>query len=103
MKRHIQDHYVKTSYNKQTISRCDLRELIQEAWDLVRDEDIAVLYDSWRDRCDAVISANKGPPHTTDYLPIYLFIYLFIYVLTYVTIQFSSTSILYHTPPLSQF
>ena len=63
MKRHIQDHYVKTSYNKQTISRCDLRELIQEAWDLVRDEDIAVLYDSWRDRCDAVIRANGGPTH----------------------------------------
>ena len=61
MKRHIQDDYLRRSHENQTISHLDLRELIQEAWDLVRDEDIAVLYDSWRDRCDAVIRANGGP------------------------------------------
>ena len=49
------------SYDNQTISRVVLRERIQEAWDRVRDEDIAVLYDSWKDRCDAVIRANGGP------------------------------------------
>nr|CCA28305.1 hypothetical protein ALNC14_144490 [Albugo laibachii Nc14] len=61
MKRHIQDNYLRRSYLDQTISRHDLRELIQEAWDLIRDEDIAKLYDSWWDRCDAVIRANGGP------------------------------------------
>ena len=61
MKRNIQDNYLRRSYDNQTISRLNLRELIQEAWDLVRDEDIAALYDSWKDRCDAVIRANGGP------------------------------------------
>ncbi|RKF60563.1 hypothetical protein GcM3_164019 [Golovinomyces cichoracearum] len=61
MKRHIQDKYLRQSHDRQTISRDDLRRLIQEAWDLVRDEEIAVLYDSWRDRCNAVIRANGGP------------------------------------------
>ena len=61
MKRHIQDNYLRRSHDNQTISRHDLRELTQQAWDSVRDEDIAVLYDSWRDRCDAVKGANRGP------------------------------------------
>ena len=61
MKRHIQDDYPKRSYDNQTICHHDLRELIQKAWDSVRDEEIAVLYDSWKDRCDAVIRANRGP------------------------------------------
>ena len=61
MKRHIQNNYLRISYDNHTISRSDLKLLIQEAWDLVRDEDIAALYDSWRDRCDAVIRANGGP------------------------------------------
>ena len=61
MKRRIQDNYLRRSYLNQTISRHDLRELIQEAWDLIRDEDITALYDSWKDRCDAVIRANGGP------------------------------------------
>ena len=61
MKKHIQENYLRRSYDNQTISRLVLRELIQEAWDRVRDEDIAVLYDSWRDLCEAVIRANEGP------------------------------------------
>lgn len=61
MKRHIQNNYVRRSYDKHTISRSELKQLIQEAWDLVRNEDIAALYDSWKDRCDAVIRANGGP------------------------------------------
>ena len=61
MKRHIQNNYVRRSYDNHTISRSDLKLLIQEAWELVRNEDIAALYDSWRDRCDAVIRANGGP------------------------------------------
>ena len=61
MERHIQNNYVRRSYDKHTISRSELKQLIQEAWDLVRNEDIAALYDSWKDRCDAVIRANGGP------------------------------------------
>ena len=61
MMRHIQDNYLRRSYENHTISRCDLRVLIQEAWDLVRDEDIATLYDSWWGRCDDFIRANGGP------------------------------------------
>lgn len=60
MKRHIQDSYLRRSYDIQMISRHDFKELIQEAWDLVRDEDITTLYGSWWDRCDAVIRANGG-------------------------------------------
>ena len=61
MKRHVQDNYLRRSYEKHTINRSELKQLIQEAWDSVRDEDIAALYDSWRDRCDAVIRANGDP------------------------------------------
>ena len=61
MKMHNQDNYLGRSYLNQTISRHDLRKLIQEVWDLVRDEDTTALYDSWKDRCDAVIRANGGP------------------------------------------
>ena len=61
MKRHVQDNYLRRSYENHTISRSELKPLIQEAWDSVRDEDVAALYDSWRDRCEAVIRANGGP------------------------------------------
>ena len=46
MKSHIQVTYLRSSYENHTISRHDLRALIQEAWDLVRDEDIDKLYGS---------------------------------------------------------
>ena len=61
MKRHIQDDYLGSPNDEQTISRNDLKEVIQKAWDLVRDEEIAVLCDSWRDRCNSVFRANGGP------------------------------------------
>ena len=61
MKRHVQGNYLRKSYENHTFTRSELKQLIQEAWDSVRDEDIAALYDSWRDRCDAVIRANRGP------------------------------------------
>lgn len=61
MKRHIQGNYLMRFYDNQTISRHDLKELIQQAWDLARVEDIAVLYDSWRDTCNAFIRTNRGP------------------------------------------
>lgn len=60
MKRHVQDNYLRRSYENHTINRLELKQLIQEAWDSVRDEDIAALYDSWGHRCDAVIRANWG-------------------------------------------
>ena len=61
MKRYIQEKYLMISYDNQTISRLVLRERIQEARDRVRDEDIAILYDSWKDHCNAIIRANGGP------------------------------------------
>ena len=60
-KRHVQGHYLRRSYENHKIGYSDLKQLIQEAWDSVRDEDIAELYDSWKDRCEAVIRANGGP------------------------------------------
>lgn len=45
MKKHIYGKYLRKSYDDKTISRPESWEVIQEAWDLIRDEDIAILYD----------------------------------------------------------
>lgn len=60
MKKFIQDHYLRVRYDPQKISLMDLREIIQAAWDDVSDDFITKLYDSWWDRCQAVIDAEGG-------------------------------------------
>ncbi|RKF95957.1 hypothetical protein GcM1_073001 [Golovinomyces cichoracearum] len=47
-------------YDPQRIALTDLREIIRAAWDEVPDEFITKLYDSWWDRCKAVIDAEGG-------------------------------------------
>ena len=61
MKNWIQEHYWNVRYDTQRISWAHLKSIILEAWNTVPDEYIQTLYDSWYDRCQAVIDAQGGP------------------------------------------
>jgi transposase len=61
MKNWIQDHYWNVRYDTGTISWARLKSIILAAWDAVPDDYIQTLYDSWYDRCQAVIDAQGGP------------------------------------------
>lgn len=61
MKSYIQERHLRTGYDPQRIGFDRLRQIINDAWESVPDEFITKLYDSWRDRCEAVIRAGGGP------------------------------------------
>ncbi|KAF4627794.1 hypothetical protein G7Y89_g10359 [Cudoniella acicularis] len=48
-------------YNPSSISFAQLRVIIIEAWNAVPEDYIVTLYDSWWNRCQAVIDAHGGP------------------------------------------
>ena len=60
MKNFIQADYRRCRYDPQRIAFTDLRSLILVVWDKVPDDFITKLYDSWWDRCRAVIEAEGG-------------------------------------------
>jgi hypothetical protein len=61
MKNYIQRRYYAVYYDATKIPLTTLRRIIWEAWEAVPDEYIKKLYDSWWDRCQAVIDAKGGP------------------------------------------
>ena len=61
MKNWIQDHYWQARYDVAKVPLQELRRIILEAWDAVPEDYIQSLYNSWWDRCQAVIDANGGP------------------------------------------
>jgi hypothetical protein len=61
MKNWIQQHYWQARYNPAKLTLRQLRQIILEAWNAVPNSYIESLYDSWRERCQAVIDANGGP------------------------------------------
>lgn len=61
MKAWIQQYYYTAHYDAQKINREHLRGVIWEAWNAVPNEYIQTLYDSWWNRCQAVIDAQGGP------------------------------------------
>jgi hypothetical protein len=61
MKNWIQEHYWEARYCVDKIPLPQLRQIIQNAWDAVPDKFIQGLFDSWWDRCQAVIDARGGP------------------------------------------
>lgn len=61
MKSHINNCYFREGYDPQTISLDYLRQVVEEAWNAVPEEFIKSLYESWWDRCAAVISVGGGP------------------------------------------
>jgi hypothetical protein len=61
MKNWIQEHYWRAKYNASKLAPAQLKQIILEAWNAVPDSYIERLYDSWWERCQAVIDANGGP------------------------------------------
>jgi transposase len=61
MKNWIQEHYWRTKYNASKLRPTQLKQIILEAWNAVPDSYIERLYNSWWERCQAVIDANGGP------------------------------------------
>ena len=60
MKRYIQDHYFIVYYDAKSVPLDRLREIIWEAWNAVPDSYIETLFNSWWERCQAVIDARGG-------------------------------------------
>ena len=48
-------------YDARSISFDRLRDIIWEAWNTVPDSYIETLFESWWDRCQAVVDALGGP------------------------------------------
>ena len=61
MKNYIQGRYFEVYYDAVKIPLRRLREVIWEAWEAVPNSYIDTLYESWYDRCIAVIEAKGGP------------------------------------------
>jgi len=61
MKRYIQERYYRAYYDASKIPFEELRAIIQEAWDAVPNDFIEKLFESWYERCQAVIDAEGGP------------------------------------------
>jgi hypothetical protein len=61
MKNWIEQHYWGAIYHASKFILAQLRQIILEAWDAVPDSFIENLYNSWWERCQAVINANGGP------------------------------------------
>ena len=61
IKTYIEDFFFRLWYDPQSINLDNLRQIVEEAWDAVPDEFIKNLYESWWDRCDAVIRTGGGP------------------------------------------
>ena len=60
MKNYIQSHYYTAYYDASKVPLEQLRRIIREAWDAVPNEYIDTLYESWWNRCRAVIKARGG-------------------------------------------
>ena len=61
MKNWIEERYWQIGYNVAKIPLEDLQTIIWDAWNAVPEDYIQSLYDSWWDRCKAVIEAKGGP------------------------------------------
>ena len=61
MRRYIQRQYYQVWYDPSKVHIDTLREIISEAWEAIPDSYIEGLFESWYDRCQAVIDANGGP------------------------------------------
>ena len=61
MKNWIQKHYYSLRYKVNRVPLGQLRHIIQSAWNAVPNAFIQTLFDSWWDRCQAVIDAKGGP------------------------------------------
>jgi hypothetical protein len=61
MKNWIEERYWQVRYNVTNIPLEDLRRIIWPSWEAVPEDYIQSLYNSWWDRCRAVIEANGGP------------------------------------------
>lgn len=57
----INNVFLRSGYDPQRISLYNLRQIVDEAWNAVPDDFIIKLYESWWDRCDAVICTGRGP------------------------------------------
>jgi hypothetical protein len=60
MKNWIQTHYWQVRYDAGKLTLPQWRRIIQAAWEAVPNGFIESLYNSWYDRCQAVIDANGG-------------------------------------------
>ncbi|KAI0996021.1 hypothetical protein K3495_g12160 [Podosphaera aphanis] len=60
MKQYIQTNDFLAGYDASRIGNDGLQQILQEAWDSVTDADVENLYESWWDRCDAVIQQQGG-------------------------------------------
>ena len=60
MKNWIQQHYWEVRYDPSKVPLPLLRQIIWEAWLAVPEDYIVTLLESWWERCDAVIKANRG-------------------------------------------
>jgi len=56
MKNWIQDHYWEARYRVDKVPLPQLRGIIQAAWNTAPDDFIQHLFDSWWNRCQAVIN-----------------------------------------------
>ena len=61
MKNWIKKQYWEVRYNVTNVPLEDLRGIIWTAWEATPESYIKSLYDSWWDRCRAVIEANERP------------------------------------------
>jgi len=61
MKNWIQEHYWEVQYRVDRVPLPQLRRIILQAWDAVLEDYIQSLYDSWWQRCQAIIDARGGP------------------------------------------
>jgi hypothetical protein len=60
MKNWIQEHYWQVRYRVDRVPLAELRTIILQPWDTVPDDFILGLYNSWWQRCQAVIVARGG-------------------------------------------
>ena len=60
MKNWIQDNHYTARYKVDKVLLEQLRGIIIEAWNAVPDSYIESLFDSWWERCEAVILARGG-------------------------------------------
>jgi transposase len=61
IKNWIQAYYWRAVSNTSKLSLAQLKQIILDAWNAVPDSYIGRLYNSWQERCQAVIDANGGP------------------------------------------
>ena len=60
MKQWISDKYGVSIENNSRLAYTRLKEIVQEAWDAITEDDLFCLLNSMKARCQAVINAQGG-------------------------------------------